>query len=157
LAKGISDIREGMERRRAYGMGAVWPWFLVLLAEAYGKVGQLGEGLAALREALQWVQRNDERLYEAEVYRIKGELLLKQDVPDMAEAEQCFQRALQVARQQEAKSWELRAATSLSRLWQQEGKRDDTGELLMPVYGWFTEGFDTADLQDVRDLADRLS
>jgi class 3 adenylate cyclase/tetratricopeptide (TPR) repeat protein len=154
---GISDIREAMERRRAMGMGAVWPWYLALLADAYGALGQLEEGLRALEEALQWVQRNDERLYEAEVYRIKGELLLKQHVPDTAAAEQCFERALQVARQQEAKSWELRAAISLSRLWQQEGKRDAARELLMPVYGWFTEGFDTADLQDARELADRLS
>jgi predicted ATPase len=138
-------------------MGAVWPWFLVLLAEAYGKVGRLGEGLDALDEALEWVHRNDERLYEAEAYRIRGELLLRDDVPDTAGAEQCFQRALQVARDQQAKSWELRAATSLSRLWEQEGKRDDAREVLMPVYGWFTEGFDTADLRDARVLADRLS
>ena len=157
VAKGISDIREGMERRQAYGMGAVWPWFLVLLAEAYGKVGRLEEGLAALREALQWVHRNDERLYEAEAHRIRGELLLKQDAPDSAGAERCFQRALQIARQQQAKSWELRAATSLSRLWLQEGKTDDARELLVPVYDWFTEGFDTPDLHDARVLADRLS
>lgn len=157
VAKGIADIREGMERRRSYGMGAVWPWFLVLLAEAYGRVGQLAEGLDALAEALEWVQRNDERLYEAEAYRIRGELLLKQDPPDSAAAEQCFQRALEVARQQEAKSWELRAATSLSRLWLQQGKRDAARELLLPVYDWFTEGFDTPDLRDARVLADRLS
>ncbi|MGZ4584256.1 MAG: ATP-binding protein, partial [Mycobacterium sp.] len=157
MAKGISDIREGMKRRQAYGMGAVWPWFLVLLAEAYGKIGKLEEGLAALREALQWVHRNDERLYEAELHRIRGELLLKHEVPDTAEAEQCFERALQVARQQQAKSWELRAAMSLSRLRLQRGRRDDARELLLPVYGWFTEGFDTADLKDARDLADRLS
>ena len=157
VTKGISDIREGMERRRAYGIGAVWPWFLALVADAYGMLGQLGEGLEALEEALQWVQRNDERLYEAEVYRIKGELLLRHDAPDTAAAGQCFERALKVARQQQAKSWELRAAMSLSRLWQQEGRRDDARELLMPVYGWFTEGFDTADLQDARMLADRLS
>jgi predicted ATPase len=157
VTKGIADIREGMERRQAHGIGAVWPWFFALLADAYGKVGQLEEGVEALQEALQWVQRNDERLYEAEVYRIKGELLLKQHVPDTAAAEQCFKQALQVARQQQAKSWELRAAISLSRLWQQEGKRDDAQELLMPVYGWFTEGFDTADLQDARVLADSLS
>jgi predicted ATPase len=91
------------------------------------------------------------------LYRIRGELLLRHDVPDTAGAEQCFERALQVARQQQAKSWELRAAMSLSRLWQQQGKRDDARELLMPVYGWFTEGFDTADLQDARALADCLS
>jgi predicted ATPase len=157
VAKGISDIREGMKRRQAYGMGAVWPWFLALLAEACGTVGQHDDGLRALEEALQWVQRNDEHLYEAEVYRIKGELLLKRHVPDPAAAEQCFERALQVARRQEAKSWELRAAMSLSRLWLQKGRGDDARELLMPVFGWFTEGFDTADLQDARALADRLS
>jgi class 3 adenylate cyclase/predicted ATPase len=157
MAKGISDIREGMERRRAYGMGAVWPWFLVLLADAYGKAGQLKDGLAALEEALEWVQRNDERLYEAEAYRVKGELLLKLDQPDTTGAEQSFRQALQVARRQEAKSWELRAATSLSRLWLQEGRHDDARQLLMPVYDWFAEGFDTADLQDARALADRLS
>jgi class 3 adenylate cyclase/predicted ATPase len=157
VTKGISDIREAMDRRRAMKMGAVWPWYLALLAEAYGKVGQLGEGLAALQEALQWVHRNDERLYEAEVYRIRGELLLKQDVADTAQAEQNFERALRVARHQQAKSWELRAAMSLSRLWLQNGKRDDARGLLMSVYSWFTEGFDTADLQDARVLADRMS
>ncbi|MGZ4528846.1 MAG: ATP-binding protein, partial [Mycobacterium sp.] len=157
VAKGISDIREGMKRRQAHGIDAVWPWFLALLAEAYGKVGQLGNGLAALQEAMQWVQRNDERLYEAEMYRIKGELLLKQQVPETSEAEQCFERALQVARQQQAKSWELRAAMSLGRLRLQQGKHDDARELLIPLYGWFAEGFDTADLRDARDLVERLS
>jgi class 3 adenylate cyclase/predicted ATPase len=157
VTKGISDIREAMERRRVHGIGAVWPWFFALLAEVYGKVGQLGEALEALQEALEWVHRNDEHLYEAEVYRIRGELLLKQNMPATAEAEQCFERALQVARQQEAKGWELRASTSLSRLWLQEGKTDDARELLMPVYDWFTEGFDTPDLQDARALAAHFS
>ncbi|OBH71561.1 hypothetical protein A5682_07680 [Mycobacterium mantenii] len=157
VAKGISDIREGMERRQAYGMGAVWPWFLVLFAEALGKVGEFAKALAALDEALQWVHRNDERLYESEAYRIRGELLLEQDAPDsVGAAEECFQRALQVARQQQAKSWELRATTSLSRLWLQEGRREDARELLVPVYDWFTEGFDTPDLKDARVLVDRL-
>jgi class 3 adenylate cyclase/predicted ATPase len=154
VAKGIADIREGMERRRAHGIGAVWPWFFASLAELCGMCGRLDEGLRALQEALQWVERNDEHLYEAEVYRIKGELLLKRG--DMRDAEQCFQRALQVARQQEAKSWELRAATSLSRLWVQQGNPGGARELLLPVYGWFTEGFDTADLQDAEALVDEL-
>jgi predicted ATPase len=157
VAKGIADIHEGIERRRAHGMGAVWPWFLALLAEAYGMVGQLGEGLDALEEALRWVQRNDERLYEAEVHRIKGELLLKREASNTTAAEQCFERALKVARQQQAKSWELRAAMSMSRLWQQGRKRDDARELLTPVYDWFTEGFDTLDLQDARALVHGLS
>jgi predicted ATPase len=120
-------------------------------------VGQLGEGLDALEEALRWVQRNDERLYEAEVHRIKGELLLKREASNTTAAEQCFERALKVARQQQAKSWELRAAMSMSRLWQQGRKRDDARELLTPVYDWFTEGFDTLDLQDARALVHGLS
>ncbi|WP_342669642.1 AAA family ATPase [Aldersonia kunmingensis] len=157
VAAGIADIREAMDRRRAFDMGAVWPWFFALFAEAKGKAGQFDEGFAALDEAMQWVERNDEHLYESEVYRINGELLLEQSAENATQAEQCFQRALEVARQQQAKSWELRAATSLARLWQQQGKRDQACELLMPVYGWFTEGFDTADLQDARVLVDDLS
>jgi len=134
----------------------VWPWFFALLAEVYGKAGQVEEGLASLEEALQWVQRNDEHLYEAEVYRIKGELSLGRDAAQPAEAEQCFQRALVIARDQQAKSWELRAATSLGRLWRATGRGDDARELLLPVYTWFTEGHDTPDLQDAKALLNEL-
>lgn len=155
VAAGIADIRDGMDRRRAFGMGAVWPWFLALAAEAYGANGQVDEGLKALDEALDWVQRNDERLYLAEVHRIRGELLLMQNVPDAAE--RCFEEALAVARDQQAKSWELRAAMSMARLWQQKGRRDEARELLAPVYNWFTEGFDTADLCEAKQLVDELS
>jgi predicted ATPase len=154
---GIDDIREAMDRRRAFGIGAVWPWFLALLAEVHGAVGEFEKGLSALDEAKQWVQRNDERLYEAEVHRIRGELLLGQDRPDRAQAEACFEKALAVARDQQAKSWELRAAVSVARMWLQEGRIDDARELLSPVYGWFTEGFDTADLRDAKALVDQLS
>ena len=98
------------------------------------------------------MEKTGERCYEAELHRLQGELLLQQVVPDVAQAEACFQQALAVARRQQARSWELRAAMSLSRLWQQQGKRDDARELLAPIYGWFTEGFDTADLQDARAL-----
>ena len=94
--------------------------------------------------------------YEAEIHRIKGELLLRQPVPDAPQAEACFQRALAVARRQQAKSWELRAALSLSRLWQQRGKRAEARELLAPIYSWFTEGFDTPDLQEARALLGKL-
>ena len=132
------------------------PWFLALLGEAYGSVGQFGEGLRALEEAIWWVQHNEEHLYEAEVYRLKGELLLGQRASDTAEAEECFQQAMDVACRQQAKSWELRAAISLSRLWEQQGKRHDARELLAPVYSWFTEGFDTADLQDAKTLLEAL-
>jgi class 3 adenylate cyclase/predicted ATPase len=151
---GIADIREGMERRLALNIGAVWPWFMAVLGDAYGAAGEIATGLETVAEALQWVERNDERLYEAEAHRIKGELLLRQDGPD--EAENCFQEALAVARRQQAKSWELRAATSLARLWQQQHRRDQARELLAPVYDWFTEGFDTADLIDAKALLDQL-
>ena len=97
-----------------------------------------------------------ERYCEAEVYRIKGELLLRQAVPDEPQAEVCFQQSLTIARQQQAKSWELRAAMSLSRLWQQQGKPAEAQALLAPIYNWFTEGFDTADLQDAKVLLEAL-
>jgi predicted ATPase len=151
---GIDVIRESMDRRRAMGVGAVWPWFHALLADAFGAIGHVDDGLAELETALQVVERNDERLYEAEVHRIKGELLLKQH--DLAEAERCFQGALGVARNQQAKSWELRAATSLARLWQQQGRGDEARQLLAPIYDWFTEGFDTADLIEAGALLAQL-
>jgi class 3 adenylate cyclase/predicted ATPase len=157
VSAGISEIREGMKRRQSVGIGAVWPWWFALLADAYGADGQVVAGLEALEEALQWVQRNDERLYEAEVHRLKGELLLRQNVPDTAQAESCFQHALTVARNQQAKSWELRAAVSLGRLYQLQDRREDAYKLLAPVYAWFTEGFDTADLQDAKALLEELS
>jgi predicted ATPase len=103
------------------------------------------------------VDTTGERHFEAEVYRIKGEVLLQQALPDMPQAEACFQQALAVARRQEAKSWELRTALSLSRLWQRQGKRAAARALLAPVYGWFTEGFDTTDLQEARALLETLS
>jgi predicted ATPase len=103
------------------------------------------------------VDTTGERLFEAEVYRIKGELLLRQAVPDAPQAEACFQQALTVARRQQAKSWELRAAMSLTRLWQHQEKRAAAHQLLAPIYGWFTEGFDTADLQEAKALLDELS
>jgi predicted ATPase len=154
---GIADIREAMERRRATGIGAVWPWFFALLADGYGALGQIDDGLNALEEALEWVQRNDERLYAAEAHRIKGELLLAQQTPDPAAAEKCFKHALTVARDQQAKSFELRAAMSMSRMWLDAGRAGDARALLSPIYDWFTEGFDTADLQDAKALLGQLS
>jgi class 3 adenylate cyclase/predicted ATPase len=157
VAAGIADFREAMQRRRAFGMGAVWPWYLALAAEAYGANGQFEDGLRALDEAMQWVHRNGERLYEAEVHRIRGELLLRRPAPDPAAAEACFAAALGVAREQKAKSWELRAATSLARMWKELGRPEDACALLEPIYLWFTEGFDTADLQDAKSLLEQLS
>jgi predicted ATPase len=126
-----------------------------MLAEASKKEPEAG--LAALAEALTLVDATDERWWEGELYRFKGELLLRQLVPDAQEAETCLRQALDIARQQQAKSLALRAAMSLSRLWQQQGKRDEARELLAPVYGWFTEGFDTADLQEAKALLEELA
>jgi predicted ATPase len=126
------------------------------LAEAYGGIGQAEKGLSLLVEALAHVGTTEERYSEAEVYRIKGELLLRQAIPDAPQAEACFQQALAVAHHQQAKSWELRAATSLARLWQRQGKRADAHALLAPISGWFTEGFDTADLLEAQALLEAL-
>ena len=115
------------------------------------------EGLRALTEAFAWVDKTGEAVYVAELYRLKGELVLEQSHENSSEAEAAFQHALDVARKQEAKSWELRAATSLARLWQQQGKTTEAHDLLAPVYEWFTEGFDTADLKDAKALLDTLT
>lgn len=133
------------------------PYYLALLAEAYGKDGQTEEGLRVLAEALTASQKNGWRLWEAELYRLKGELLLAHSAEQHAEAETCFQQALDIARRQQAKSLELRAAMSLARLWQRQGKHAEARQLLAPIYGWFTEGFDTADLQDSRALLEALA
>src|SRR5262249_33844514 len=108
-------------------------------------------------EALTLVNITGERLCEPELYRLKGELLLQQNADNQAEAETCFQHAISIARSQQAKSWELRAATSLARLWQSQGKREEARQVLAEVYGWFTEGFDTADLQNAKTLLDELA
>jgi predicted ATPase len=121
------------------------------------RIGQVEEGLRLLAEALAMMDNTGVYQYEAEVYRLNGELLLRQAVPDTPEAEACFQQALAVARRQQAKSWELRAALSLSRLWQRQGQRAAARDMLVPIYGWFTEGFDTAALQDARALLEELA
>ena len=121
-----------------------------------GKGGQAEEGLSVVAEALSTVHTTGERFYAAEIYRLKGEILRQQTAGRDGAAEACFHQALDVARQQEAKSLELRAATSLTRLWQDQGKWDAARRLLAPIYGWFTEGFDTADLQEAKALLDEL-
>jgi predicted ATPase len=120
------------------------------------KNGQPEAGLRALNDALTLVDTYETRWYEAEIYRIKGALLLAQSPDNQTEAESCFQHAISIAQSQQAKSFELRAATSLATLWQRQGKRHEAYDLLSPVYSWFTEGFDTADLQDAKTLLDAL-
>jgi adenylate cyclase len=153
--EGIAQLHQGMADWRAMGTEIAWPLWLALLAEAYGKAEQVGEGLTVLAEALALVHKTDEHWWEAELYRLKGELLLMQAIPDEQQAEACFRQALDIARQQQAKSLELRAAMSLGRLWQRQGKTEHTRQLLIEVYMWFTEGFDTADLQEAQTLLEQ--
>jgi predicted ATPase len=127
------------------------------VAEAYGNAGQAEEGLRVVAEALTAVHKTGERQHEAELYRLKEELLLQQASGNDDEAETSLHQALDIARRQQAKSLELRSAMSLSRLWQQQGQRAEAHALLAPVYGWFTEGFDTADLQEAKALLEELS
>jgi predicted ATPase len=127
-------------------------YFLALLAEAYGQAAQPEAGLTVLADAFTLVAETEARWWEAELYRLQGELLRQLPRPDVGQAEACFQQALDVARRQQAKALELRAAMSLSRLWQQHDKRQEGHDLLAPVYGWFTEGFDTPDLQEAKAL-----
>ncbi|HKA55056.1 MAG TPA: tetratricopeptide repeat protein, partial [Candidatus Binatia bacterium] len=160
---GIQQIHQGMAAARATGAEWLRPYNLVLLAEAYGQAAKPEEGLTALAEALATADRTGERMYEAELYRLKGELSLKSRSPQstvadpQSEAETCFLKAIEVARQQQAKSLELRAVTSLARLWHQQNKKDEARQMLAETYGWFTEGFDTADLKEARALSEELS
>ncbi len=128
-----------------------------MLADVAAHLGHTEDGLQALVEAHTLVEQHEERFVEAEVCRLRGVVLLRQPGTPQAEAEAWWQRALDVARRQEAKALELRAAMSLSRLWQQQDKQAEARELLAPIYGWFTEGFDTADLQEAKALLEELA
>jgi predicted ATPase len=156
-AESLEQICQGLAAWRATGAEACQTYLLVLLAEAQGKIGQAEAGLSVLAEALTLVDKTGERCWGAELQRLQGELRLQQAVPEALQAEACFRQALDVARRQQAKSLELRAAMSLARLWQQQGKQAEAQALLAPVYGWFTEGFDTADLQEAKALLDELA
>ena len=158
---GVAQIRRalaGWRARAESGEDAPRPHLVALLAEAYGRAGQPERGLLTIDEALAEVERTGERLYEAMLHCIKGEVLLAQG-GDGAEpqAETCFQRAIGVARQQQARSWELRATMSLCRLWQEQGQQEDAHHMLTEIYDWFTEGFDTPDLREARALLEELS
>ena len=155
-ADAIAEIREGIDACQAIGSHMLVPYWLGFLAEACGRNGRAEEGRVAIAEALRQVARTDNRYAEAELYRLEGQLLLAGDAANHAEAEACFQKAIEIARAQKAKSWELRAATSLARLWQQQGRQGEARDLLAPVYDWFTEAFDTADLKQARSLLDEL-
>jgi class 3 adenylate cyclase/predicted ATPase len=156
-AAGLAQLHQGMTAVLATGQELGRPFCLVILAEAAGQGGQVDEGLRLLAEALRALEESRRGDLLAEAYRLQGELLLRQAVSEAAQAEACFQQSLTIAHRQQAKSWELRAATSLARLWQQQGKQTEARELLAPVYSWFTEGFDTADLCDARALLEELA
>lgn len=155
-ADGISGMEQGLAAWRATGSEGWQPAHLGALAEAYGQNGQPAEGLKRVTEGLARVGATGERFYEAELHRLQGELLLSVATPDDGEAEGCFHQALVVARRQQAKWLELRAAMSLARLWQSQDKHQDAYALLAPVYHGFTEGFDTADLQEAKELLTEL-
>jgi predicted ATPase len=188
-------MRQGLAAHRATGAEIGRPRYLAVLAEAYGTVGWIDEGQKALEEALVVMHKSGERFYEAELYRLKGQLTLQQSsvqglasrvqtkqkakgkgqkakgkgqkakIPSTqylapstpAEAEACFLKAIEVARRQQAKSWELRATVSLARLWQQQGKHHAARNMLADIYNWFTEGFDTKDLQEAKALLEELN
>jgi predicted ATPase len=153
----MAQITQGLMTHPTTGAALLRPYFLALLADVHGTLREPEAGLTVITEALAFVETTGERWYESELYRLKGQLLLQQSPDNATKAETCFQQAVTIAQNQQAKSWELRATTSLARLRQSQGKRDEARELLEPVYSWFTEGFDTADLIDVKTLLDELA
>jgi predicted ATPase len=154
---GIAHMRQGVAAWQASGAVLRQAYWLSMLAEVYGKHGEAQEGLRVLAEAQEEMNKTDEQWYKAELHRLKGELLLLQSSDNHTEAETSFHQAITIARHQQAKFWELRATTSLARLWQSQDKRQDAYDLLAPVYEWFSEGFDTADFMDAKQLLAKLS
>ena len=153
----VQMITSGIAAWRSTGATLWMPLFLSYLASAHAELGQFDDAWRCIGEAMTAVETTKERWFEAEVHRIAGEIALMSPEPDAAKAEAYFERALAVAREQQAKSWELRAAMSMARLWRDQGKRDEARDLLAPVYGWFTEGFDTLDLKEAKALLDELN
>jgi predicted ATPase len=153
---GIARIRDGMAAAEATGTRSNTPLYLALLAEALALAGKIEEGLAALDDALARAAVSGERGWNAEIHRLRGELTGRLPYPDPAKAEASFGTALAIAREQGTRGFELCAATSLARLWGEQGRRHKARDLLAPVYGWFTEGFDTADLKEAKRLLDEL-
>jgi predicted ATPase len=156
MRSGIDQMHAGVADWRATGAAVTLPGSLASLAQAYGQVGKIEEAVDLLDEALRLVEENGERCWEAELHRLQGELLLLRG-EKQANVEACFQRAIDVARRQHARSWELRSATSLARLWQAKDRKEKARALLQEIYSWFGEGFDTPDLKEARALLDTLT
>jgi class 3 adenylate cyclase/tetratricopeptide (TPR) repeat protein/ribosomal protein L40E len=157
LDGGIARMRRSLSEHRAAGSELISDYVLALIATALGEMGRFEEALRTIDESFQIIERTGQRMNEAEVHRLKGELLLAQDASNAAQAEQSFRTAIDISRKQHAKSWELRATTSLARLLDKQGNRDEARAMLSEIYNWFTEGFDTADLKDAKALLDQLS
>ena len=152
----VQTITSGLAAYRSTGAALWLPLYLSYLTISYAALGQFDDAWRSVDEAKKVIGRTKETWFEANVHRIAGEIALKSPQPDVAKAEAHFERALAVARQQQAKSWELRAAMSMARLWRDQGKPQQARELLAPVYGWFTEGFDTLDLKEAKALLGEL-
>ena len=154
----VSMLTSGIAALRSMGQTLIVPTSLSHLAMAHAEVGQFDDAWRCIREAIMTAETSKVGgWWEAEFHRMAGEIALKSPPSDAAKAESYFERALSVARAQQAKSWELRAAMSMARLWRDQGRQDEARELLAPVYGWFTEGFDTLDLKEAKALLDALA
>ena len=153
----VQTITSGITAFRSTGSTTDLSVYLLYLAQAHADLRQFDSATRCIGEAMNVVETTKERWYEAEVHRIAGEIALLSLEPDMAKAEIYFERALAVAREQKARSWELRAAMSMARLWRDQGKVREARELLAPVFGWFTEGFDTRDLKEAKALLEELA
>jgi predicted ATPase len=156
-ADAIKLLASGITAYRSTGSRVGIPQSLSYLARAYAELGQFDDAWRLIGEAATAIETSNEKWYEADIHRMAGEIAMKSPATDTVKAEAYFERALSVARQQQAKSWELRAAMSMARLWRDQGKREEARELLAPVYGWFTEGFDTLDLKEAKALLDELA
>ena len=150
-------LTAGIAEYRSTGATVYLTFFLSSLTRAYAELGRLGDAWRCIAEATKVVEKSKEGLFQVEIDRLAGEIALKSPELDRAKAEAHLERALSVARSQQAKSWELRAAMSMARLWRDQGKRVQARELLAPVYGWFTEGFDTLDLKEAKALLEELA
>jgi len=152
----IEMLISGMTAWRRTGAVLYMPLYLPHLARVHAALGQFEEAWRCVGEAMTAVETTKEKWCEADIHRTAGEIALMSPQPDAAKAEAHFERAIAIAREQKAKSWELRAAMSMARLWRDQGKRDEARDLLAPIYGWFSEGFDTLDLKQAKSLLDEL-
>ncbi len=156
-SEGIQQLEQGLASYLATGAEVWRPMYLSMLGAAYERSGLAGEGLDRVTQALEIVETSQERWWEPELYRLRGSLLVDMSSDNGSEAELCYRKAIESAQSQQAKSWELHAVTSLARLWQSQGKHQKAYDLLAPIYNWFTEGFDTADLKDAKALVAQLA